>query len=141
VTAYLLDTNVISELRKHPADPRVVAWTGRHAAGDLFLSAITVGELVRGARLLAPGRRRTEIERWIADDLVRAFATRILPFDREDAIVWGELMARRERAGRKLPIVDGQIAAMAIRHGLTVATRNVADFTDLALVAVDPWAA
>jgi predicted nucleic acid-binding protein len=141
VTAYLLDTNVVSELRKRQADSHVVAWMSRQLAGDLFLSAISLGELVRGAHLLAPGRRRAEIERWIAEDLARAFASRILPFDREDAVVWGELTARRERAGRKLPAVDGQIAAIAIRHRLTVATRNVMDFTDLALAAVNPWTA
>ena len=141
MTAFLLDTNVISELVKRPGDARVIAWVSRQAAADLFLSAMTLGELIRGVRLLAPGRRRAEIERWIADDLSRAFTNRILPFDRDDAVIWGELTARRQLAGRKLPAVDGQIAAIAIRHDLTVATRNVTDFTDVAVATIDPWTA
>ena len=139
--AFLIDTNVVSEtFRPRPA-PRVLAWVRRQMAGDLFLAAMSLGELVRGARRAKDRTRRERLARWINHDLTTQFQGRILPFDREAAVIWGTIMGDGDRTGRPKPMADAQIAAVALRHGLTLATRNIRDFRDMGVALVDPWAA
>ena len=114
------------------------------AAADLFLSSITLGELVRGARRLRDEVRRRRIERWVRSDLGAQFRDRVLPFDPEAAVIWGEIMGDGDRTGRvrsSVVAADAQIAAVARRHGLTLATRNVRDFAGMSVALLDPWAA
>ena len=139
--AFLIDTNVISEtFRPHP-DSRVLEWVSRQMADDLFLAAVSLGELVRGARRVKDGAKRERLAHWINHDLVTQFQGRILPFDREAAVIWGTIMGEGDRSGRPKPMADAQIAAVALRHGLTLATRNIRDFRDMEVVLIDPWAA
>ena len=139
--AFLIDTNVVSEtFRPRPA-PRVLAWVRRQMAGDLFLAAISLGELVRGARRVRDRARQERLVRWINHDLTTQFQGRILPFDREAAVIWGTIMGDGDRTGRPKPMADAQIAAVALRHGLTLVTRNIRDFKDIGVALVDPWAA
>ena len=126
--AFLLDTNVVSETVKRRPDGRVLSWLGEQAVDDLFLASVTMGELVRGARRLNDTTRRRVYERWIENDLARQFKGRILPFDRDAAVIWGEIMGDGDRTGRTQPAADAQIAAVARRHNLTLATRNARDF-------------
>ncbi len=136
---YLLDTNVVSESMKARPEPRVTVWFLEHRAADVYLSALTFGELVRGARKHPDEGRRHVLETWIRNDLARQFRGRILPFDAEAAVIWGDLLAAGDRAGLRLPAVDAQIAAVARRHGMTVVTRNVRDFSLMNVPLLNPW--
>ena len=139
--AYLIDTNVVSETLKPRPEIRVVDWIGRQVASDLFLAAISLGELVRGVRGMKDGAKRERFERWLDRDLAAQFQGRILPFDREAAVIWGGIMGDGDRAGWPRPMADAQIAAVARRHGLTLATRNLRDFAGMEVALFDPWAA
>ena len=139
--AFLIDTNVIGEtFRPRPA-PRVLEWVRRQMAGDLFLAAMSLGELVRGARRVKDRAQRERLVRWINHDLATQFQGRILPFDQEAAMLWGTIMGDGDRTGRPKPMADAQTAAVALRNGLTLATRNIRDFKDMGVTLVDPWAA
>ncbi len=137
--AYLIDTNVISETFKPRPERRVIDWIGRQVAHDLFLASISLGELVRGVRRMKDGERRKRFERWIDHDLAAQFQSRILPFDREAAVIWGDIMGDGDRTGRPKPMADAQIAAVARRHGLTLVTHNIRDFADMEVTLLDPW--
>ncbi|MXW00764.1 MAG: type II toxin-antitoxin system VapC family toxin [Holophagales bacterium] len=136
---YLLDTNVVSEGMKTRPEPRVVAWFLEHRAAEVYMSTLTLGELVRGARKHPDEGKRRVLETWIRDDLARQFKGRILPFDAEAAVMWGDLLAAGDQAGLRLPAVDAQIAAVARRHGMTVVTRNVRDFSLMNVPLLNPW--
>ncbi len=135
----LLDTNVISELINPIPAPAVVAWVGRQQVSDLYLSAVTIGELARGVARLPDSRKRSNLDRWVSSTLPRQFDGRILPFDHGAAVIWGTLMGEGDRNGRPRSSADTQIAATALRHGLDIATRNVADFEGMGVALVNPW--
>jgi toxin FitB len=105
----------------------------------LYLSAVTVGELRRGAELLPLSKKRTDLERWIADDMLLKFRSRILPVTVAIAERWGTLDAQCKLKGTPLNTADGMIAATALEHGLTVVTRNVRDFAGTAVPVFNPW--
>ena len=134
----LLDTNVISETRRSQPDPRVLARLASTPPEDKFLSVVTVGEVTAGIGRIPVGKRRRELEEWLAE-AERDFAARILPVDVETARVWGEVTARAAIAGRVVQPADGLIAATAIRHGLHVMTRNTKDFQPTGALLIDPW--
>lgn len=134
----LLDTCVISEIRRPEARPSVRDALARLAEDDTYLSAITLGELASGVARLAEGRRRRELAAWL-DGLESTYAERILPVDAEVARLWGELDANARRIGRPVGVQDGLIAATARRHGLHVMTRNVDDFSPTGTLVVNPW--
>lgn len=134
--SYLLDTNVVSELRRREPDPQVVRWLDLRPPSTLFLSVLTVGELRRGVEALPAGARRQALDDWLAVDLPGYFGSRILPIDTRVAERWGRLVAQ---AGRPLPAIDSLLAATALTHGLTLVTRNVRDFQHPGLAVIDPW--
>lgn len=136
---FLIDTNVISETLKSRPDAKVIDWLGDQRAADLFLASMSLGELVRGARRAKDKTKRERFERWIDYDLAARFDGRILPFDREAAVIWGEIMGDGDRRGHPKPMADAQIAAVARRHNLIVATRNARDFTGMNVAILDPW--
>ena len=137
----LLDTNVVSELIRKAPDPAVEAWAAGHTLEDLFFSAVGEAELRYGATILPADRRRetlvSDIERMLRD----AFEDRVLPFDSEAARAYAEIAAMRRFAGRPVPPLDCQIAAIARSRDMAVATRNVRDFEDIEIELVDPWTA
>ena len=137
--AFLLDTNVVSETIRPRPELRVLDWLEAQAPAELFLAAQTIGELVRGARKVKDDARRERFESWIDQDLVRQFEGRVLPFDGPTAALWGRLMGDGDRVGRTPPAADTQIAAVAIRHELTLVTRNVRDFERFDVDMLDPW--
>jgi len=104
------------------------------------MASLTIGELVRGARRLQDTARRRVYERWIENDLANQFKNRILPFDRDAAVIWGNIMGDGDRTGRTQPAADAQIAAVARHHNLTLATRNVRDLEAMGVMLLDPWA-
>jgi len=136
---YLLDTNVISELMKPQPDHRVVAWVDARDNESLFLTAITIGELMRGVAKLPSGARRTATEAIINDALIPQFESRILPVTHQVMVTWATLTITCERAGRTLPAIDSMIAATALHHRLTLVTRNLRDFHDTGVPLIDPW--
>ena len=114
------------------------------AAADeslLFLSVLTLGEIRKGVAALPQGRRRTHLESWLEVELRARFADRILPIDSAVADRWGLLAARAKRQGKALSTIDGLLAATAIHHGLTVVSRNTADFVNLDVPVLNPWEA
>lgn len=136
--SYLLDTNVLSELRRKTPDSSVVEWFSRRPASTLFLSVLTLGELRKGIEGVANAERRMALTDWLETDLSGFFAGRILPVDAQVADRWGRLVAA---AGRPLPAVDSLLAATAVQHGLSMVTRNSRDFVglDLGLDVINPW--
>ncbi len=134
----LLDTCVISELIKPAPDARVLAWTGDTPESSCFLSAVTPGEVMGGIARLPAGKRRARLEAWFEGLLVR-YESRILPVDAVVASLWGRLAGELARRGAPTPMADGLIAATAIRHGLRLATRNIADFKSFGVDLVNPW--
>ena len=135
--SYLLDTNVLSELRRKRPDVGVVDWFSRRPASTLYLSVLTLGELRKGIKGVADIGRRTALTDWLETDLPNFFAGRILPVDALVADRWGRLMAE---AGRPLPAIDSLLSATAALHGLTMVTRNTRDFVGIGLELINPWA-
>jgi hypothetical protein len=132
---FLLDTVVLSELRKRQRDPRVVTWVQSVAPSDLFLSAITVGEIELGIEKEKSKNPAfaDELAAWLELTL-RAYGDRILPLDVGAARRWGRLAARLGNKG-----LDLAIAATALEHGLTVATRNLSHFDPTGVATFDPF--
>lgn len=136
--AYLLDTCLLSEVWKPSPNASVVAWLTDSAEEELFLSVLTLGELKKGIEGLAPGKRRQRLSHDHA--LLRSrFSGRIVAVTDVVAERWGELGASARRQGRHLHVVDGLIAASALVFGLTIVTRNVADFGATHAPLLDPW--
>jgi len=139
VNRFLLDTNVISEPMRPRPSAAVLRWFETCDPADLFLSAVTIGELVAGIRRLASSARRRALEQWLEEVVVAQFQGRILAFDVEAAWRWGVLVAQATTLGRPRPAIELQIAAIAAHHGLVLVSRNAADFAGLGLDVVNPW--
>jgi predicted nucleic acid-binding protein len=135
----ILDTNVLSELMRPTPSPRVVAWVAKQPAAELFTTSITEGEIFYGIELLAKGKRRESLlaaaEAMFAEDL----AGRVVGFDSDGARAFSRIAAHRRTLGKPISHADAQIAGIAQVRGAKLATRNVADFEDCDLAAVDPW--
>jgi predicted nucleic acid-binding protein len=137
----LLDTNVVSEFRKIIAgkgDAHVASWAVQQSAPSLFLAAITLHELEKGVLLMERRDRRqgAELRTWLDGSLMPAFAGRILPVDERVALAAAHLHIPNPR-----PLADCLIAATAVVHGMTIATRNTGDFQGLPVALVNPWLA
>lgn len=137
--SYLLDTNVVSEWTKPRPNAGVVAWLAQVDEDDAFLSVVTFAELRRGIERLPMGTRRQRLDEWLRGDLPLRFEARIIGVDGAIADEWGRMVARREARGRKLHSMDALIAATAQVHGLTLVTRNTADFEESLTGLLNPW--
>lgn len=134
--SYLVDTNVLSELRRKTPDPAVARWFADRPAGTLYLSVLTLGELRKGVERLADPARRLLLLDWLETELPAFFAGRVLAVDAAVADRWGHLLAR---AGRPFPAIDSLLAATAMQHGLILLTRNVRDVAELGVQVMNPW--
>ncbi len=139
MSGLLLDTNIPSELTNRVPEARVRDWVDAQDNAALCFSVISVGEFRRGFTLLSKGRQRTRLEQWFEGYLLPLFEDRILPVTQNIGDRWGVLDAECRRQGRSLNTADGLIAATALEHDLTVATRNVKDFAGLGVVLLNPW--
>jgi toxin FitB len=134
--SYLIDTNVLSELRKRGrCDPHVAAWYRSARQEELFLSVLVIGELRRGAERVrhSDARQFTALEKWLILAIDR-FADRILPIDRMVAEEWGRLGINTQ-----VPVVDALLAATAKVRRLTIVTRNVRDFVATGVQVLNPF--
>lgn len=134
--SYLIDTNVLSELRRRVPDANVARWLTERPATTLYLSVLTLGELRKGIEALPESARKRDLLDWLEVELPTFFAGRILPIDAPVADRWGRLVAA---AGRPLPAIDGLLAATALTHGMVLVTRNLKDFQCEGLMVIDPW--
>lgn len=136
---FLLDTCVLSELVKPAPDAGVLSWLSARQPHQLFVSAMTLGELQRGVMRLQASRRREELSGWLST-LVQDFEGRVLPFSHDTARAWAELCVRAEAQGKRLAAFDSVIAATALHHGLVMVTRNERDFDPAGIRLHNPWA-
>lgn len=135
----LLDTNILSELMRVEVSTRVIAWLDLQAAANLFICAITRAEIELGLRLLPDGKRKDQLTQ-AALEMFDEFAGRCLPFEESSAIHYARLVAHRQKSGRPISVEDAQISAIALTHGMKLATRNTKDFTSIEeLDLINPW--
>ena len=134
---YLVDANVLSEPTKPAPDPRVAAWL-RTNEPHLAIDPVILGELQFGILILPAGRKRAALERWFSAGVGRL---QCLPWSAETGLKWADLLARLRRTGKAMPVKDSLIAATALMHDLTVATRNRADYVHAGVRIVDPFSA
>ena len=134
----LLDTCVLSELRKQDCPSQVKSAVEILDDSDLFVSVITLGEIAKGIALLDESKRKRALRDWL-ETLEQQYGERILPLDLETVRIWGEVTAKAQRAGKVVAAGDGLIAATAIRYGLHVMTRNVDDFLPTGVLLINPW--
>lgn len=138
---YLVDTCVLSELRRKKPAPSVVAWMKQHFANnDFFVSSITIAEIERGIHRLEHGDpKRDLLISWLENEILEQFGDSIIPFDLAVAKKWGEIMADADAAGRTKPPIDAQIVATALVHNLVIVTRNVNDMDFANVKIVNPF--
>ena len=136
--SYLIDTNVLSELRRKQPDSKVVAWLQERPRQSLYLSVLTLGEIRKGLERVEDASRRQSLLDWLEVELPHYFVGRLLDVDAATADRWGRLMAE---AGMPLPAIDALLAATALQHDLTLVTRNTKDFAGLAVRLINPWEA
>ena len=132
---YLVEAKILSEPTKLEPHPRITQWL-RTNESDLAVDPVILGELRYGILILPRGRRRTALERWFEAGVSRL---NCLAWDSETGLKWAELLARLHATGKAMPIKDSLIAATAIVHGLSIATRNRADFVHAGVRIVDPF--
>lgn len=132
---FLVDANILSEPTKPEPSSRVVAWLRRHER-ELAVDPIVLGEIRFGIYLLPLGQRRRRLERWFQLGIASLVC---LPWDATIGLRWAQLLADLRGRGLAMPIKDSMIAATALQHRLTIATRNVKDFAKTGVKVVDPF--
>lgn len=134
----LLDTCVLCEIQKPQGEPAVKQAVTDILDENLFISVISIGEIVKGIELLSACKRKTELQIWV-HGLENNYSESILGIDLETVQIWGILTTAAQKIGKTLPVSDGLIAATAKRHGLYIMTRNVSDFECTGILIVNPW--
>jgi len=134
----VLDTNVVSEAMKPQANPAVRAWLNEQVVETLYLTSVTLAEMLFGIAVLPAGKRRNTLTRAL-DGLLALFGDRVLPFDIDAARHYTDLAVAARNAGRGFPIPDGYIAAIAASRGFIVASRDTSPYAAGGLQVIDPW--
>jgi toxin FitB len=140
VTGWLLDTNVLSELRRPKPDRKVVAFIAAQPLELLYVSAVTLAEIRFGIEVVADATKRAELNDWLAHKVRPMFEQRVLPVTEEIMFKWRLLVEDGRKAGYTFSQPDLIIAATALHHDLTVVTRNVSDYERVRARVFNPWA-
>lgn len=135
----VLDTNVLSEPLKADADPSVAAWLDRQDIDTLYLTTISLAELLVGVETMPLGKRRSALDATLMEVINSFDGSRILPFDVPAARFFAVLVGRARAAGHAISVADGQIAAIAAVRGFSVATRDMAPFIAAGVPVINPW--
>ena len=133
---YLLDTNVISELKRPKPNEKMVDWFAKAGKETLYLSVLTLGEIRKGIDKLADGQKKQTLSDWLEKELPAWFDSRLLVVDAGVADCWGKLQAQ---INRPLPAIDSLLAATALHHNVCLVTRNVSDFDYPDLTILNLW--
>lgn len=134
----VLDTDVVSEAMKPEPNADLRAWLNDQAAETLYLSSVTLAELLFGIRALPAGKRKNLLDRALSE-LLDLFEDRILPFDTVAARHYADLAVMAKNGGRGFPTPDGYIAAVASSRGFMVASRDTSPFEAAGLAVINPW--
>ena len=134
----VLDTNIVSEAMKPEPDAAVRAWLNDQAAETLYLSSVTLAELLFGIRALPAGKRKDLLDRALTE-LLELFQDRVLPFDTDAARHSADLAATARDSGRGFPTPDGYIAAIAASRGFIVASRDTSPYEAAGVMVINPW--
>ncbi|MFZ2825186.1 type II toxin-antitoxin system VapC family toxin [Hydrogenophaga sp.] len=135
----LLDTNVISEPLKPGSDPNVLAWIDAQTMETLFVSTITLAELRFGIAVMPEGKRKSVLQRRLEEEVIPLFDGRVLSFDEGASKAYAEVRARARAAGKAIGTADAYIAAVAVAHGFSVATRDTSPFEAAGCEFINPW--
>jgi predicted nucleic acid-binding protein len=139
VTGWLLDTNVLSELRRPRPAEKVVAFVASQPLESLNVSSVTLAEIRFGIELVADAGRRAELNDWLTHKIRPLFARRVLPVSEDTMFKWRLLVEEGRKNGHTYSQPDLIIAATALEHGLTVVSRDTADYERARVAVLDPW--
>ncbi|HKN29716.1 MAG TPA: type II toxin-antitoxin system VapC family toxin [Roseiarcus sp.] len=141
MTGWLLDTNILSELRRLKPEPKVVAFVAAQALDLLYVSSVTLAEIRFGIELIADATRRAELNDWLAHKVRPMFEQRVLPVSEDVMFKWRLMVEDGRKAGHTFSQPDLIIAATALHHGLTVVTRDTSDYERARVPVLNPWTA
>lgn len=139
MTGWLLDTNVLSELRRPKPDQRVVAFVASQPLEDLFISTVTLAEIRFGIEMVSDAGRRADLVDWLTNKVRPLFEQRVLQVSEDVMLKWRLMVEGGRRAGHTFSQPDLVIAASAAHYGLTVVTRDVSDFDRAKVPVLNPW--
>lgn len=139
MTGWLLDTNVLSELRRPRPEPKVVAFIAAQPLEQMFVSAVTLAEIRFGIELVGDANRRAELNEWLTHKVRPMFAQRILPVSEDIMFKWRLLVEDGRKSGHTFTQPDLIIAATGLHHGLTVVARDTADYAKTRVALLNPW--
>lgn len=134
----ILDTCILSEIQKPIGEIKVKNAVSHLPQEDIFISVITIGEIIKGIALLKDSKRKKQLKFWIESIMKNAYDS-ILKIDTETAMIWAKLTANAQKKGRIISVSDGLIAATAIQHDFHIMTRNVKDFKPTGAKILNPW--
>jgi len=137
--AWLLDTNILSEIRRLKPEPKVLAFIAGNPLHELYISSVTLAELRFGIELLSEGGRRDELENWLTLTIRPMFEQRVLPVTEDIMFRWRVLLEEGRKTGHTFSQPDLIIAATGLHHGLTVVTRDRSDFDKARVQVLNPW--
>ena len=137
--AWLLDTNILSELRRPKPEPRVVAFVTNQPLEQLHISVVTLAEIRFGIELVSEPNRRAELNEWLTHKVRPMFDQRVLPITEDIMLKWRVLVEEGRKAGHTFSQPDLLIAATAIHHGFTVVTRDRSDYEKARVTVLNPW--
>jgi toxin FitB len=138
---FILDTNVISETMRTAPSAAVTGWLSKHSVEEMYITTVTLAEILYGIELLPQGKRRVALEAGAARMFGQLLLGHILVFDEDAARSFAQIAARRKTQGRPMAEMDAQIVAIARSHGAALATRNTSDFEGCGVQLVNPWGA
>jgi len=141
VTGWLLDTNILSELRRRRPEPRVVAFVTAQPLDGLYVSSVTLAEIRFGIELVAEASRRAELNDWLTHKVRPMFEQRVLPITEDIMLKWRLLVEEGRKAGHTFSQPDLIIGATALEHGLTLVSRDTSEYEKARVPTLNPWLA